>query len=238
MTFSPTRMLRVLSLLLVALPLSPSPSSAQAQWQRCAGQDEVCRFNGQALVRYGADGRYAFRVARNRIVCDVEEFGGDPAYEVVKQCEYSYDLDARETSSPTPSRGWTYCAGEDQYCRVPGAARMRYGTDNRYVYRNVTGGVMCSARILGDPAYGEHKTCEYQAAGSGSGNVNYGRGWEYCGSEGGYCTFSGPGEVRYGINGKFVVARAINGIPCTLSAFGRDPAYGENKQCFVRARPR
>jgi hypothetical protein len=75
-------------------------------------------------------------------------------------------------------------------------------------------------------------------SGRGSENVNHGRGWEYCGSEGGFCSFSGPGEVRYGINGKFVVRRAINGIPCALSAFGRDPAYGENKQCFVKLSPR
>ena len=88
MTGSTTTMLRLLSLALVALPLS-LPSPAQAQWHRCASQDEVCRFEGQALVRYGAEGRYAFRVARNRIVCDVEEFGGDPAHGVVKQCDYS-----------------------------------------------------------------------------------------------------------------------------------------------------
>lgn len=233
MTRSTTLMLRSLGFALVALPLL-SPAPAQAQWQRCASQDEVCRFEGQALVRYGAEGRYAFQVARKRIVCDVEEFGGDPAYGVVKQCDYSYELNRRETSSSTPSRGWTHCAGEDEYCRVPGTARMRYGAGNRYVYRNVTGGVLCSARAFGDPAYGEHKTCEYQAAGRGHENVNHGRGWEYCGSEGGYCSFSGPGEVRYGTNGKFVVQRAINGIPCALNAFGRDPADGENKQCFVR----
>ena len=133
MPCSTAKMLRLLCLALVALPLS-SPSPAQAQWQRCASQDEVCRFEGQALVRYGAEGRYVFRVARNRVVCDVEAFGGDPAQGVVKQCDYSYDLNRRETSSSIPSRGWTYCASENEYCRVPGTARMRYGADNRYVY--------------------------------------------------------------------------------------------------------
>jgi len=106
MTCPSASILRLLSLALVALPLS-LPSAAQAQWQRCASQDEVCRFEGQALVRYGAEGRYAFLVARNRVVCDVEAFGGDPAQGVVKQCDYSYDLNRRETSSSIPSRGWT-----------------------------------------------------------------------------------------------------------------------------------
>jgi len=237
-------MLRVLGLAVVALPLA-SPSPAQAQWQPCANQDEVCRFKGEALVRYGAEGRYAFQVARNRINCDVRDFGGDPAEGVRKRCDYNYDLSRRETGGSPSSRGWTHCAGENEYCRVPGTARMRYGVDNRYVYRTVTGGVQCSVRVFGDPAKGVNKTCEYQGAGGrdeyrGAGgrddnNAGNGRGWEYCGNEGDRCAFRGPGEVRYGINGKFVVRRATDGMPCGLSAFGQDPAPGEHKQCFVRS---
>ena len=232
MTCFTTTMLRLSSLAFVALLSLPSP--AQARWQRCASQDEVCRFKGEALVRYGAEGRYAFRVARNRILCDVRDFGGDPAEGVFKRCEYNYDLSRRESNSSAPSRGWTRCARENEYCRVPGTARMRYGVDNRYVYRNVTGGVQCSVRVFGDPAKGVNKTCEYQSAGRDDDNANHGRGWEYCGSEGGFCSFRGPGEVRYGINGRFVVRRAVNGMPCALSAFGEDPAKGEHKQCFVK----
>ncbi len=233
-------MLRVLGLAVVALPLA-LPSPAQAQWQPCANQDEVCRFKGEALVRYGAEGRYAFQVARNRINCDVRDFGGDPAEGVRKRCDYNYDLSRRDTGAAPSSRGWTHCAGENEYCRVPGTARMRYGVDNRYVYRNVTGGVPCSVRVFGDPAKGVNKTCEYQASGGrddrgrGDDNAGNGRGWEYCGSEGERCAFRGPGEVRYGINGKFVVRRATDGMPCGLSAFGEDPAPGEHKQCFVRS---
>jgi hypothetical protein len=221
--------LRLLSLALIALPLW-SPSPAQAQWQRCANQDETCRFKGQALVRYGAEGRYTYQVARNRILCDVRDFGSDPAQGVLKQCAYTYDLNQRDPGS----RGWTHCARENEYCRVPGTARMRYGVDGRYVYRDVTGGVQCSVHVFGDPAKGQHKTCEYQGGGRDPGNGDGGRGWEYCGSEGGFCSFRGPGEVRYGINGRFIVRRAINGMPCSLSAFGQDPAIGEHKQCFVR----
>lgn len=133
--------------------------------------------------------------------------------------------------------GWTTCAREGEYCRVDGAARVRYGADNRYVYRNVNGSVLCSERVFGDPAYGVHKTCEFEASGSGYGG-GYGGGnrgsWEYCGSEDGYCSFSGPGEVRYGVNGRYVVRRAINGLPCNVKTFGSDPAVGQHKQCHVR----
>lgn len=132
------------------------------------------------------------------------------------------------------SSGWTRCAAEGQYCRVDGTARVRFGGDSRYEYRNVSGGIQCSVQQFGDPAYGVNKACEYMAHGGGYNSVNYGGGWEYCASEGGYCSFSGPGDVRYGINGRFVVRRAINGVPCDLNAFGNDPAYGQKKQCFVR----
>jgi hypothetical protein len=247
MTCSKTSVLRLLGLGLVALTVS-SPSQSQGQWQPCAGQGEVCRFEGQATVRYGADGRYAYRVARNRITCDVGAFGGDPAYGVVKQCDVSYNADpreTRETRGPATSRGWTHCAGEEETCRVPGPARIRYGVDDRYVYRNVSRSFLCSARVFGDPAYGERKTCEYQLAGRGYDDDrgadqgwDRGRGWEYCGSEGDRCSFRGQGEVRYGTDERFVVRRAVNGMPCTVNAFGRDPAYGENKQCHVRVNRR
>ena len=138
------------------------------------------------------------------------------------------------SSSSNYGSGWTRCASEGQYCNVNGSARVRYGADNRYEYRNVNGGVLCSVKTFGDPAYGIHKTCEQMATGGGYGNVNHGNNWEYCGSEGGYCSFSGRGEVRYGVNGKFIVRSAINGLPCDLNTFGNDPAYGQKKSCFVR----
>jgi hypothetical protein len=129
---------------------------------------------------------------------------------------------------------WTRCATEGQYCRIEGAARVRYGADNRYEYRNVTNGILCSEKLFGDPAFGVHKTCEYISTGGGYGNVSHGNNWEYCGSEGGYCSFNGPGEVRYGIAGKFLVRRASNGLPCNVDTFGNDPAFGQKKSCYVR----
>jgi len=130
--------------------------------------------------------------------------------------------------------GWTRCAAEGEYCRVDGSARIRYGADNRYEYRNVNGGILCSVKMFGDPAYGVHKTCEYESHGSGYNNVNHGQNWEYCASEGGFCSLSGPGEVRFGINGRFAVRSAVNGLPCDRDTFGKDPAPGQVKQCFVR----
>ena len=226
---------RALALTLLTLPLL-TPSAAQAQWQPCAGQDDICRVNGEALVRYGVPGRYAFRVIRNRVLCDVQEFGGDPAVGVVKQCDVSYDLSQRDDPGAVSGDGWTHCASEGGLCRFNGRARVRYGAENRYVYRNAIDNVRCSVDVFGDPAFGTHKTCDYQVSASGYGNP--GSGWEYCANEGGVCAFSGPGEVRYGVGNKFIVRRAVNGMPCDADAFGSDPAFGEHKHCFVRQRRR
>lgn len=208
----------------------PVLAQGQGNWQRCAIQDEVCRFNGQATVRYGTDGNYAYKTANNRIICDQQEFG-DPALGQPKQCDFSTESAPRPGE---PSAGeWVPCATEGQTCRFPGVARVRYGTDNHFAYRNANREIRCSVDVFGDPAYGKHKTCEYQSQKYG-GSLRPEGGWEFCASEGGTCNFSGPGEVRYGAKGQFLTRRAINGMPCNVQAFGRDPIYGQAKQCFVR----
>ena len=146
-----TRLWALFALLLLTLA-APRPVLAQGgNWQRCAIQDEVCRFNGPAMVRYGADGKYAYKSARNRIICDEQEFG-DPAYGQYKQCDYSTDSNPRPGEPPAGE--WVPCAAEGQTCRFPGVARVRYGADNRYAYRNANTEIRCSVDVFGDPAYG------------------------------------------------------------------------------------
>jgi hypothetical protein len=221
----------LVALVLLALgAVQPVQAQGQENWLRCASQGEICRFAGQATVRYGADGKYAYKTVRNRIICDEQEFG-DPYYGQPKQCDFSMVGDSRPGESSAGE--WVPCATEGQTCRFSGVARVRYGTDNRYAYRNANNEIRCSFTVFGDPAYGSHKTCEYQAQ-QYTGSLRPEGGWEYCASEGGVCSFSGPGEVRYGAKGQFLTRRAINGMPCNVEAFGRDPIYGQLKQCFVR----
>jgi hypothetical protein len=68
----------------------------------------------------------------------------------------------------------------------------------------------------------------------GNGSANYGSDWVACGNEGSFCSFRGPGVVRFGTDGRFVTRRGFDGMHCTTDAFGDDPAYGKRKQCFVR----
>lgn len=233
------RMINLAALALMALMVLTliSPQTAQAQtaagWQRCAGQDEICRFEGTALVRYGIEGRYAYKVGMRRLICDQYEFG-DPAFGQTKQCDFNPDLRAQPLGvGGVAEDAWLPCGGEGDICSFTGQARVRYGVDQRYVYRNATASVRCSVDVFGDPAFGTPKRCEYQLLGTGV-QVGADAGWDFCATEGGTCRFSGSAEVRYGAKGRFVNRRAVNGVPCSVEGFGRDPIFGEKKSCFVR----
>ena len=114
---TPLSLRRLLALALLALPLF-APTAAQAQWQRCAGQDEVCRFDGPALVRYGAEGRYAYRVARNRVVCDQNEFGDPAAAGSTAPAKAESATSAARVRFVTASTASSSCAALSTACRA------------------------------------------------------------------------------------------------------------------------
>ena len=58
--------------------------------------------------------------------------------------------------------------------------------------------------------------------------------WTFCATEGGFCTFTGTQQVRYGANGSYFYQTLSGGTPCTNSVFG-DPIYGVVKQCAIPA---
>jgi len=224
--------------------LSRNPGS---RWERCADENQICRFEGDAVVRYGAQGQYVYRVLRNRVICDTQEFG-DPAFGQYKSCDVNFDLSQQVGGSggpPAPvgpvapgvpattADGWRYCAGEGQNCSFSGEARVRFGTDNRFVYRNAQGGVRCSTDVFGDPAFGAAKQCQFQPLLANRPKPDA-QGWEQCAREGGTCNFAGPAEVRFGANGRYLTRKALNGAPCTVTAFGGDPAFGQSKACQLR----
>lgn len=67
--------------------------------------------------------------------------------------------------------------------------------------------------------------------GGGSYNNNYGN-WTQCANEGGYCSFSGTQNVRYGANGVYVYKLMSGGVYCSNNTFG-DPIFGVAKQCSI-----
>lgn len=227
---------------LLVLSAVPTAALAQSDWAPCANEGEACRFKGEALVRFGIDGRYSFRVVRNQVACDTEEFG-DPAPNRTKQCQVSLNWrqDIRYRGwreEGRDSAGWLLCASEGERCRVPGPGRVRYGAGGQYAYRDVANTVRCNNEVFGDPAPDVAKQCEY-LLGVGAGGTSdprppapgVGLPWTACANENGQCSFRGPGMLRYGANGRYAYREALNGLVCSNDSFGVDPAPGQVKRC-------
>lgn len=222
--------------LATALLLAAPAAHAQSDWRVCAQENQTCRIDGEALVRFGTDGRWAFRVAKDRIDCEVDDFG-DPAPGQIKRCEASvrwrdeqrYRHWNREGWAPRD--GWVFCSYEGEWCKPPGPARIRYGAEGRYAEREANGAVRCSNAIFGDPLRDVAKACEYRLAPSAALPANLAPQWQPCAPEGQRCAFRGAAVVRYGGNGRWVMLEDRDGIACRNEAFGVDPLPGQVKRC-------
>lgn len=144
-------------------------------------------------------------------------------------------------SYPVCASEWIACAGENEYCMVPGTKMVRYGAGDRWVLKRVTKRIYCGNNVFGDPAPGVGKACYYQEARqpdhgwrppSGHEDGRQDR-WVRCANEGGYCKFRGQKDIRYGAGDRWSHQSARNGISCSNSVFG-DPAPGVGKACFIR----
>jgi len=200
-----------LFLCLLTLLIFSTRASAQSAWTFCASEGGTCSFSGTQQVRYGANGSYVYKTFTGSTACTNAVFG-DPAYGVLKQCEYA----------AAASTNWTFCASEDGYCSFSGTQQVRYGANGSYVYKTLTGGTACTNAVFGDPAVGTAKHCDIGSTSTTS--------WTVCANEGGYCSFAGTQQVRYGANGSYVYQTLTGGTACTNAVFG-DPAYGVAKQC-------
>jgi hypothetical protein len=214
-------------------------------WTYCAAEGETCSFRGSAEVRFGADRHYTTRRAYNSVRCDVHDFG-DPIYGVTKHCEVRADAALSGDNRPEPGANWNdsnsggqwrWCANAGQLCGIAGRGEVRYGDGRRWATRQLQGNIACGNKTFGDPAYGELKHCELRAAnfaGFGDSGPTVG-GWTACAEEGGRCDIEGGRvQVRFGTNGRYVYRDAYGSLNCTIETFGRDPYYGQRKQCETR----
>jgi hypothetical protein len=153
------------------------------------------------------------------------------------------------TADPAAAQTLVPCAREGEFCRVPYPTQVVYGIPGRSAAVEVRGGgVQCSNRVFGDPAFGAPKRCAYVARdwsprgpSRAYGESRYdeyrgpdrgGPAWQTCASENEYCDFRGVGRVRYGARGRFVEGTFRNGASCSNSVFG-DPVPGQRKLCQV-----
>jgi hypothetical protein len=216
-------------------------ATAQQGWAVCAREGQTCEVSGDAMVRYGVDGRYVFRNTNAPLPCTVESFGSDPAVGKRKQCEVSTTWRSesryrwwRDAGQETVGAGrggaqaasWRVCATEGGVCEFPGTARVRYGANGRYVTLTGNQRLECSVRTFGsDPTPGTRKTCEVESTGAA---------WVLCANEGDTCNVPGVTQVRYGANGRYAERNASGSIGCNNAQFG-DPVPGLAKQCEYKS---
>ena len=62
-------------------------------------------------------------------------------------------------SGGRPEESWTKCADERSTCTFSGTRTVRYGIDNSWTAKVVTGPVGCNNTVFGDPAHGHVKEC-------------------------------------------------------------------------------
>ncbi len=83
------------------LATDPASPPDAATWVQCATEEGHCAFQGTQTVRYGADGRYAVKVATGGIACNNDVFG-DPYPGADKVCEVSSSGQPPAPTAKTP----------------------------------------------------------------------------------------------------------------------------------------
>ena len=71
------------------------------------------------------------------------------------------EVDPGETPAPPVPRepNWTICSEEGGTCDFQGEHNVRYGANDSYVVKRVTGPVACVNVVFSDPIYGVIKSC-------------------------------------------------------------------------------
>lgn len=132
-------------------------------WTRCASEGNACNFSGTRQVRYGANNSYAFVTATGTVACSNSVFG-DPAYGVVKTCDYGDAVTTSTAPAPAPVvETWTSCAVEGANCTFTGTRTVRYGANGIFATKVVNGATACANWVFGDPVYGVTKYCWYSS---------------------------------------------------------------------------
>ena len=64
-------------------------------------------------------------------------------------------------TAPSPS-DWIFCANENKTCALPGTRLVRFGANNKYKFKTLSGSLICNGTTFGgDPLPGVAKRCDY-----------------------------------------------------------------------------
>jgi hypothetical protein len=137
----------------IAFGADNSALTSLTDYKFCSDERAACSFKGTRVVRYGANGRYTYKVVTDGVDCNNSTFG-DPLHGTVKACYYSRKVDSSSVK-------YTHCANEREKCDFSGKRVIRYGAKGTYTYKVATDGVSCANNIFGDPLRGTAKECSY-----------------------------------------------------------------------------
>ena len=210
--------------------------ASDENWVLCASDGDICNFDGEQKVRFGADGTYNTDFFTDSVLCTKSAFG-DPLPGVEKSCYYEIDTTAAE---------WTYCSEQDEICHFSGTKLVRYGAQRAFNYRVADSSVSCSDTEFGDPIQSVVKRCEVRNIDSDDAydiypdDIDSDDGsdaqWVYCSPNGFECHFSGDKQVRYILGDEYVEISATDYVLCTEDSFPTDPVVDAKKKehCEVR----
>ena len=205
----------------VALAVDATGASTNdaSGWTTIAVEGAHYTFDGTRSVRYGAGDAWITQTVTGGGDCTNVAFGSDPAYNVVKSCQVA----------STDATTWTTIASEGATFTVNGTQSVRYGNDDTWVIRTVTGSGACTNDYFGgDPLFNVVKVCQTSASTATS-------DWTRIAVEGASFTVSGTQTVRYGAGSAWITKSVTGSGACTNDYFGSDPAFNVVKECQVAA---
>ena len=126
--------------------MSESPPNTFV-WTPIASENTPFTLTGPAIVRYGADLRWAVKTLPTGQYMANNALFGDPAVGVTKSAQVQQTV------------GWVKLTDEFQTFTLAARATVRYGIDTRWVEKELAGGTYAAGNALfeKDPAYGVAK---------------------------------------------------------------------------------
>jgi len=82
--------------------VATATSAPAVTWTDCAKEYGTCSVPGTRQVRYGANGKFAYKTVTTSVVCNNGVFG-DPAVGTPKSCSYSSETSSGTTPPSTPT---------------------------------------------------------------------------------------------------------------------------------------
>lgn len=155
-----------LALVAVCALFASNKSEAQAPWQFCGYEGQVCSVpNGVYDLAFGTGGAWTYIYGAQvpgQFICRTQTFGPDPAPGYQKSCFVRTGAPP-PPPPPPPTTRWAFCVAEGDICRLRQPTTVRYGVPGAYIYLYNQVGFACTNTVFGgDPAPGVRKQCDYQ----------------------------------------------------------------------------